>query len=222
MFPGCQVDFTQWKLDFTSLRAIILASPTPDLGGRPPPVARPAELPSDNEIRVDLEFGPDVGTPKRIKQYSQAFPPGELHRGNEVRVSRHQDDRRHQPLESQRSDVETDSHVDPLLPDFRSDVLGDDRLLGSRKHCFYGGVPKLPALVGERTSTNRDIGCVLDLDNQLRIASEGLALSNRRPSVFFTNSPSRSTATRSTKTPPEKNRPLHHVGPRPAWIMDVA
>jgi len=66
-------------------------------------------------VNVLVQIGGYV-LPKRIEDEPHAFPACQLRRRNKIRVAGNKDDDVRMALERERCDIQTDSHIDPLLP----------------------------------------------------------------------------------------------------------
>ena len=55
------------------------------------------------------------------------FTPSKLHRWHEITVTSHQDDNLDLLFQRQRRDVQTDTHIDPLLMDVGEEVVRRNR-----------------------------------------------------------------------------------------------
>ena len=61
--------------------------------------------------------------PKRVQDELYAFPPGHLCCGYKVRISRYEYDDVGLSLEGDRSDIESNPHIDPFLAEGRGEVV---------------------------------------------------------------------------------------------------
>jgi hypothetical protein len=64
--------------------------------------------------------------PQRDQKQLRAFPSSELHRRDEIAIGSHQYNDLYLSLQGETGDVETDAHVDTLLPDVRLEIIGAD------------------------------------------------------------------------------------------------
>ena len=73
-------------------------------------------------VNVLIQIGGYV-LPERVEDEPHAFPTCQLRRRDKIRISGDEDDDVRVSLERQRRNIQSDSHIDPLLPQSRGEVV---------------------------------------------------------------------------------------------------